>query len=182
VTILHLLDILVLHIDWLKAQSETAPYIVYPLLRIASEDRVDYEVRKKLIFMCLNILEKFSRECSILGRDLVRCLIEVYQIDEFQNFWYRLLNREKKIETMLKLNLETINKPSFDEEREGKSNTIPDNELMHLLQKKASINYIKMRIAPQMESDINFIIHELGGCNNEFHINLFIETYQPRCW
>lgn len=140
------------HITWLTELSTMIPYVLYSCLRILSEDFVESGLEELLSDICITLLHQKYRECSVLGRDLARCLVEVSRLPKFSSFWHWLL-----------------------QQKEGEVAPI-----VRLLLTPTPKKYMLLRIRPRAETDLQFLLEHSLTVQQNFYIPLFFATHIPQ--
>lgn len=127
------------------------PYVLYFSLRVLAEDYLPEHSFTSAVEICTHLLYQKYRECSMLGRDLVRCLVEVARIPQIQHIWDWLLRPKDN----------------------GKS------PFALLLATPTPKRYLAMRLTPKAETDIQFLLEKSLSSQQGFYISLFIHNHVP---
>ena len=131
-----LLDVFNVHSEWLLTLTSFVPHALSKFIRCIGDHYVKVqfkELKAKEIKFCCKLLNERFLECAVIGRDLIRLLISVGQIEEFQEIWKLILFKPGKLS------------PHF----EG---------MIQLMTMNTERGYITHCLTPQMENEINFML------------------------
>ncbi len=164
-----LLGLLEGHQEWLLQQASAIPYVLYGLLRLLSEDFLEAPTRRTLAALCGRMLSERYRECALLGRDLVRCLIDVAHVAELWPIWAWLLKGS------------SAGRPDGQPEgapaRAQQASSSPP--IARLLATPTLKKYTCVRLTPDAESAIKFILNAADGAKEAFYTTLFASAHLP---
>lgn len=138
--------------EWIRVRPGVAPYLVYPLLRFLAEDKIPADIVHVAANLTVDLLSSYFKECSTLGRELVRCLIEVAKYPVFEKIWRTILS------------------PSLDS----------GHALMKLLMTPSAKKFVVLRISPQIEGYVNFLVANVPSGQLLPHFALFTEDFNGR--
>lgn len=95
------------HILYQPANAHIIPFIVFTYLRVISDHSAQslQQLRQKEVTFCAPLLRERFEDCMAIGRDLIRLLIEVARIPEFEAIWNDLLNAPSKLTHKLQSNI-----------------------------------------------------------------------------
>lgn len=150
----HMLSVFFLlrsHLPWVVECGPMVPYILYFSLRVLAEDHLPEQIIADAIEICSSLLYQKYRECSLLGRDLVRCLVEVARIPQIRQLWEWLLRQRENGQAPLAL----------------------------LLQTPTPKRYLSMRLTPEAETDLKFLLERPPSSQQGFYLPLFISNHIP---
>lgn len=130
-----LLNILANNRAWLEKSPVLVQLAVYNYLRFIQDHfHPSLEaLRKKEVNFCVTMLREKWNECKLIGRDLVRLLMAVARIPEFERFWEDVLNKPQALS------------PSF-------------SGFPSLVQMRTSRRFLVSRLTPDMETKIGFLL------------------------
>lgn len=140
---------------WFNQQSQLIPFTIYSFLRIISGNGIDLGLRKELATFCSSVLQEKFKECSIIGRDLIRILQEVSRMSEFTNTW------------------------KFLHQKSGGESDIESSQLYKLLQVPTPKKFVAGRLTPEMETNLIFILDHVkyGGNHHRKYYDWFSTEY-----
>ena len=98
-----LYQIFVDHKNWFYEQIQLIPFTIFSFLRIRAGNGIDLELRKRMAVFCAALLLEKFKECSVIGRDLVRILQDVSKLPEFIPVWNFLYKTSFSSMSMLTL-------------------------------------------------------------------------------
>ncbi|GIY82793.1 hypothetical protein CDAR_608791 [Caerostris darwini] len=149
-----LLDIFVENRVWIEKYNVLIATIVYTYLRlIADHLGQKYNVlRQKEVDFCILLLrEKFS-DCMMIGRDLVRLLLNVARIPEFEALWRDIYNNPSSLS------------PTF-------------TGVAQLLAQRTSRRFLQCRLTPDMEKKIGFLTSQVKFGHQKRYQEWFQKQY-----
>ena len=148
------LDILAENPDWLYNHSNLVRAVIYTYVRIL-EDYNKYQlndIRTKIAKYVVGLIRTRFEDAMSLGRDLVRGLMSVAKVPEISILWQELLHDPSSLH------------PDF-------------TGLQMLMRKRTSTRYILLRILPEVERKIQFILNCVEFPNQGRYIEWFIRKY-----
>lgn len=143
------------HKSWYNQQTHLIPFSIYSFLRIISGNGIDLGLRKDLSTFCSSILTDKFKECSVIGRDLIRILQDISKMPEFTSIWNFLYQT-------------SINDSSFE-----------SSQLYKILQIPTPKRYLATRMTPDMETNLLFILDNVkyGGSHHRKYYDWFLSEY-----
>ena len=148
--LVNILNILDRHRTWLFEQVALIPYVVFVLLRILSENGFPQHIHALSLVLASELLREKFKECSLLGRDLIRSLIEVAHYPQLIPFWRWLITSDDK-------------------------QSAPP--IVRLLLTPTPKKYVIMRLTPTMESELKFLFEMVPVEKQNFYFNLFLDAH-----
>lgn len=145
-----ILQLLHEHQPWLHEQTAAIPYVAYFLLRLLADATIPRQSQDMTAHLVLSLLRQRYHECSSLGRELVRCLLDVAQIPAFKDLWLFLVKAE------------------------GPLGAPP---IIRLLLTPTPRKCLAMRLSPEMECDVKFLLEQTPAEKQSFYFTLFAESY-----
>ncbi|KAJ4950689.1 hypothetical protein NE237_027521 [Protea cynaroides] len=137
---MELLKALLVKWDWLLEEPVVLTSALFTYLRLLSDHyrlsgstQLDFLKHMEIDF-CIRVLKEQFSLCLKIGRDLVRLLQDVVHIPEFRAIWKDLL-----------LNPGEFRAPGF-------------SDISHLYQSRTSSRYLLLRITPEMETQLRFLL------------------------
>lgn len=129
------LDILIANKQWLDKSTFLMQMAVFTYLRILQDHHHNEftHLRQKEVTFCITLLRERWNDCKLIGRDLVRLLIGVGRIPEFEAFWSDLIHNPQTLA------------PNF-------------TGLSILVQTRTSKKFLTGRITQDMENKIGFLL------------------------
>jgi hypothetical protein len=97
----YLAQVFTSHKTWLYQQPLLIPFVLYAFLRLIAEKGMGVKLQKDFISVCVCLLTDRFKECSVIGRDLIRLLQDVSRIHEFEPIWRQLHARVSDIDDLL---------------------------------------------------------------------------------
>ena len=139
---------------WFNQQSQLIPFSIYSFLRVISGNGVDLGLRKELATFCSVVLQEKFKECSVIGRDLIRILQDVSRMPEFTSVW------------------------KFLYQRIG-GNDFESSHLYKILQFPTPKKFVVCRLTPEMETNLIFILDHVkyGGNHHRKYYDWFSSEY-----
>ncbi|ORX53524.1 hypothetical protein DM01DRAFT_9307 [Hesseltinella vesiculosa] len=142
------------HQAWFDSFPRLLASIVYLYLRLIPEHRniQASPLQQKEIRFVITMLRQKWPVCSLVGRDLVRGLQDVYHIPDFKHFWNDMNHRPQQIS------------PSF-------------KGIHCLLKTPTAKEFLRVRLTPDMEHKLMFILQELRFNSFQRNLNWFIQRF-----
>ncbi|XP_049936583.1 uncharacterized protein LOC116264456 [Nymphaea colorata] len=134
--------------EWVLGHEFLVGASVYSFLRLLADhyrlasQSVDALKQNELGF-CIMVLRKHFGMCLSIGRDLVRLLQDVAIIPEFQTLWMDLLT----------------NPSAFG--------VLGFSDISHIYRIRTSTRYLSLRITPEMESNLRFLLTNVKWGNQK---------------
>lgn len=137
--------------------------MIYSFLRIISENGLDLGLRKDMAIFSSTILQERYKECSAIGRDLIRLLQDVSKLPEFSSIWKIITN----------------NGTSGAVGGVGTEYKVDATLLGQLLKVPTPKRFLLSRLTPEMETNLLFILEHVkyGGINHRRYYDWFNEEY-----
>ncbi|XP_042903927.1 integrator complex subunit 3 isoform X2 [Parasteatoda tepidariorum] len=149
-----LLDTFIEHRIWVEKFSVLIATIVYTYLRLI-EDHIWPKfnlLRQKEIDFCISLLREKFAECLIIGRDLIRLLLNVARIPEFEKLWRDLYSNP------------ALFAPNF-------------TGVAQLLTIRTSRRFLQCRLTPDMEKKIAFLTSQVKFGQHKRYQDWFQRQY-----
>ncbi|KAF9386500.1 Integrator complex subunit 3 [Podila verticillata] len=96
-----MLNLLNTHLPWVYNNPVLIAYSCFTYLRIILDHSRYPSLKQAEITFCTKLLRERFRECSDMGRDLVRALQDVSRIKEFEEIWMDLLHNPENLNPQL---------------------------------------------------------------------------------
>ncbi|KAG0088835.1 Integrator complex subunit 3 [Podila epicladia] len=96
-----MLNLLNTHLPWVYNNPVLIAYSCFTYLRIILDHSRYPSLKQAEITFCTKLLRERFRECSDIGRDLVRALQDVSRIKEFEEIWTDLLHNPENLNPQL---------------------------------------------------------------------------------
>lgn len=133
-----LLDIFIENRAWVEKFSVLVATIVYTYLRLIV-DHIGQKyatLRQREVEFCVSLLRERFSECMMIGRDLIRLLLNVARIPEFEKLWKDLYS------------IPTSFSPNF-------------TGIAQLLTMRTPRRFLQSRLTPDMEKKIAFLTSQV---------------------
>ncbi|KAG0211495.1 Integrator complex subunit 3 [Mortierella sp. GBA30] len=147
-----MLTVLQTRIDFLYSFPVLVAYSCYTYLRIMLDHYRHPALREKEAIFCAKLLRERFRECSDIGRDLVRAMQDVARIKEIEEIWTDLLYAPERLNPQLEGVHQLMAMPSKDV-------------------------YLASRLTPAMEQKLLFILKNVHLGNHNWNLKWFIDRY-----
>lgn len=150
-----LLQIFINHRSWFYQQIHLIPFTIYSFLRIISGNGIDLGLRKDLAGFCSSVLLEKFKECTVIGRDLIRILQDVSKMPEFAANW-KFLNQKSMSDS-----------------------STESTQLYKILQVPTPKRFLATRLTPEMETNLLFILDHVkyGGSHHRKYYEWFAHEY-----
>lgn len=147
------------HKNWYNQQAQLIPFSIYSFLRVISGNGIDLGLRKELGTFCATVLIEKFKECSVIGRDLIRVLQDVSKMSEFTQVWKFLYQKSSQ---------SSLNDSSIE-----------TTQLYKILQVPSPKRYLACRLTPEMEINLLFILDHVkyGGIHHRKYYDWFSYEY-----
>ncbi|KAG0035664.1 Integrator complex subunit 3 [Podila clonocystis] len=96
-----MLNLLNTHLPWVYNNPVLIAYSCFTYLRIILDHSRYPSLKQAEVTFCTKLLRERFRECSDMGRDLVRALQDVSRIKEFEEIWTDLLHNPENLNPQL---------------------------------------------------------------------------------
>ncbi|KAG0040762.1 Integrator complex subunit 3 [Podila clonocystis] len=96
-----MLNLLNTHLPWVYNNPVLIAYSCFTYLRIILDHSRYPSLKQAEVTFCTKLLRERFRECSDMGRDLVRALQDVSRIKEFEEIWADLLHNPENLNPQL---------------------------------------------------------------------------------
>ncbi|KAG8191408.1 hypothetical protein JTE90_010584 [Oedothorax gibbosus] len=149
-----LLDIFIENRVWIEKFSVLVATIVYTYLRLIV-DHIGPKhavLRQKEVDFCISLLREKFTECMIIGRDLIRLLLNVARIPEFEKLWRDMYSNPSSLA------------PTF-------------TGVAQLLAMRTSRRFLQCRLTPDMEKKIAFLTSQVKFGHQKRYQEWFQKQY-----
>lgn len=148
-----ILQLLHEHQLWIHEQTAAIPYVVYFILRLLADATIPRQSQDMAANLALSLLRQRYHECSSLGRELIRCLLDVAQMPAFKDLWLFLVKAE-----------DPLGAPP----------------IIRLFLTPTPKKCLAMRLTPEMECDVKFLLEHTPMERQSFYFALFTESHINR--
>lgn len=95
----NIIDIFTMHRAWVDKSPMLIQITVFTYLRVIQDHfhQSFAAVRQKEVNFCVSMLREHFNECRAIGRDLVRLLMGVAKIPEFEKFWGDMIHNPQSL-------------------------------------------------------------------------------------
>lgn len=163
------------HKNWFYQQTQLIPFTIFSFLRIIAGNGIDLELRKMMAtFSAALLLEKF-KECSVIGRDLIRILQDVSKLPEFIPVWSLLYKTSSSSSSSSTSSF--INSTEY-KNNNNNNNIIESTQIFKILHIPSPKKFLASRLTPDMEINLLFILdHVKYGGNHRRYYEWFSAEY-----
>ncbi|KAF9575167.1 Integrator complex subunit 3 [Mortierella alpina] len=147
-----MLDLLTESITWLYSSPVLVAYSCYTFLRIMLDHNRNLNLRDKEARFCARLLRERFRDCSDVGRDLVRAMQDVARIREIEEIWVDLLYKPERLNPQL----------------EG---------VHQLMAMRSKDIYLASRLTFAMEHKLLFILRTVPTGSHTWNLKWFVDRY-----
>ncbi|CAO3574568.1 unnamed protein product [Mortierella alpina] len=147
-----MVDLLHGSITWLYSFPVLVAYSCYTFLRIMLDHNRNLNLREKEARFCARLLRERFRDCSDIGRDLVRAMQDVARIREIEEIWVDLLYKPERLNPQLEGVHQLMAMPSKD-------------------------IYLASRLTFAMEHKLLYILRNVTTGNHTWNLKWFVDRY-----
>ncbi|KAF9286494.1 Integrator complex subunit 3 [Mortierella alpina] len=147
-----MVDLLHGSVTWLYSFPVLVAYSCYTFLRIMLDHNRNLNLREKEARFCARLLRERFRDCSDIGRDLVRAMQDVARIREIEEIWVDLLYKPERLNPQLEGVHQLMAMPSKD-------------------------IYLASRLTFAMEHKLLFILRTVPTGSHTWNLKWFVDRY-----
>ncbi|KAF9931801.1 Integrator complex subunit 3 [Mortierella alpina] len=147
-----MVDLLHGSVNWLYSFPVLVAYSCYTFLRIMLDHNRNLNLREKEARFCARLLRERFRDCSDIGRDLVRAMQDVARIREMEEIWVDLLYKPERLNPQLEGVHQLMAMPSKD-------------------------IYLASRLTFAMEHKLLFILRTVPTGGHTWNLKWFVDRY-----
>ena len=138
--------------EWLYQHTTLLCSSLYLFLRCITEHLVEVELVQLEVHFCITLLSERFFDCLAIGRDLVRALMDVARIEQFDQILEKLLNNPQLL------------CPSV-------------SNVLQVLAIPPSAKILSVRITAEMERRLLFIMERVKLGNQKYHQSWFSDSF-----
>ncbi|KAF9428955.1 Integrator complex subunit 3 [Podila epigama] len=128
-----MLNLLNTHLSWVYTQPILIAYSCFTYLRIILDHTRLMPLRNAEVAYCVKLLRERFKECSEIGRDLIRALQDVSRLKEFEEIWRDLLHSPENLNPQLEGVYQLLALPSRDIFLGSRLTFDMEHKLLHIL-------------------------------------------------